>query len=234
MPNSASQLAALLENWSIPPSSTPEKARGLHGVSDLDFWRGQAKAVALLHDIERTLSGMEAVGNDVSSYRRALPRWYEAVFSYTIPWKAGGQSSARAAIADDPLHFLKILGATIDALGLSAEVDDDTIETVSTALTTAFTLAREDPDLTPQLRRYLLALIQEARSAIEELETFGASSVRSVTAELGGAILVAADASKSDEQRGRWTKIAHDVLIPLAITVVGQVAGTAIQGQIGM
>ncbi|GAA4217678.1 hypothetical protein [Actinocatenispora rupis] len=234
MPNSASQLAALLESWQVASGATPEQSRGLRGGQELSFWRKQAMAVALLRDVERTLAGMEALGNDISPFQRALPRWYEAVFSYTVPWRDGGKNGPRPAIAEDPLYFLKALGGQIDAMGLGVELSENVTRTLMSTLAEAEDLAREDTGLSPSLRRYVLALIKEARNAVEEIELFGTSALRSISAELGGAILAAANESTSEDRRSAWTKILKDVLLPLGITVAGQIAGTALQNQLGM
>lgn len=192
MSNSALLLHAMITSWPIPQGHAPEGARFNADPNSAEFWRSQTRAVALLSDVERSLDGMEADGEDVEHYREMMIPLYQAVYSYSHPWQ-GISNNTRTLMDRKDLSLLKALGGQLRMIQRQRPFTGDELADLLVQLDETEEMIRSSTDIPDEIRRYLLALIVEARRAASELQTFGDVELRTITLELGAALLTTAE-----------------------------------------
>jgi hypothetical protein len=186
--NVANQLAVLLSEWTVPENQLPETVRGFDGLTDLDAWRAHTQAADLIRTIDSTLQGMDASGEDVEMFLRALPRWYAGVHFASTPW-GNRSNSIRDACDERDVDLLRALGQLIKA-GSAIEITTDEQRTLSDVLAQARSLIEEDATaMTPDIRHYLLGLVIKAQLIVDNIQDYGPEAVRQVALELGGALV---------------------------------------------
>jgi hypothetical protein len=209
MPNAATALAALLKEWHVPKGNHPESVRGINEAeSRREFWRDQAQAVQLVLSVDNIIRGIEAAGGPTAMFAGSVVSWYEAAIGYSVPWQSTANGH-RHIIEDARLENLEAFGVMLDQLGTVA-IDDSKVSSLRTTLEEAKDLAANDPNLTPDSRRYMWGIIIQALDALDEIETFGTHPVRAVLLELSGAANVQADVAEGANDQptaGRWRGI---------------------------
>lgn len=206
--------------WTVPSGTRPEAVRFNGDPSSIEFWRDQTRAARLLNDIERALNGLQADGQDVEHFRDILPTLYQVVFSYTVVWQHTA-NGARAVIDLNVMRLLKALAGTLDLIDNSLPISGEDLKDLLTYLDDVEKLVRGSEEIDDAVRRYLLGLIVEAKRVAAEYETFGDVELRSVTFELGAALLNTADAQVPADRRGSWIDGAKQM-----IKTVGREIGT--------
>jgi hypothetical protein len=190
MPNPATTLADLLDQWHIPNNTNVAGARGCKDAGDLDFWRSQVQAVELLAEVDRSLDALEDLGEEVAYLRNDLVPLYHAVFGYSPIWRRLDTNQRRAEPSAPPeaIRMLRMLGMMINrylATALKPETADRLLELLDEA---AGLVAQLDAD--DRTKHYLFDLIADARRGVQEADLFGAARVRSsymaLTTELNG------------------------------------------------
>ncbi|AMY20722.1 MULTISPECIES: hypothetical protein [Nocardiaceae] len=217
MSNSAFKLHDLIMDWTVPPNTPPEQIRFNGDPTSLEFWRSQSRAVELLKDVERAVDGLHADGQDVEMFRDIMPELYQVVFSYSVPWQQIN-ANERPVVDRMLMRLLKSLGLTLQMVNNSLFITGDDITDLLTYLDDAVTLVRESQDIDDAVRRYLLGLIEEARRVANEFQTFGDVELRSVTFELGAALLGAADDQVPEERRAGWLDQAKKLIKKAAVS----------------
>jgi len=190
-------------------------------VSDLDFWRQQAHAVQLIHEIELHIAGMAAHGDDIEHYLEGLQAWYVAVFAYRAPWRTRTAEHRRIIEAGD-LRLLRALAGHIESLRLVQPLDEDQARSILAALEEAEAAVRSAADVTESTRRYLLGLVAEARRTVLDWQTFGAESARRATLELGGALYTLSEQAVQPERKEAWRQTAKKVTVQIMTGVATQ------------
>ncbi|UAL31540.1 hypothetical protein K8W59_08950 [Nocardioides rotundus] len=113
------------------------------------------------------------------------------------PWD-NGISKNRVACDPPSLNMLKSLGLLIDAQP-HLVIGEDERRSLADVLEEAEKILQDDVDKIPvDAQRYLAALIQRARFLVENLDKYGAETVRSVALELSGAMHLQADRAEGD------------------------------------
>jgi len=212
MTNSARRLHDLCQSWAVPDGKFPSDVRSNQDPDSLDFWRDHLIAVSYLMDINRFLDGQEAAGREVAYYRAAVPDWHKAVFAYNTPWGSPGRTVMSPAMNSADFRLLLALSGLMEEAGWQITFSQNDCENLQKALGKARDLARSDESIGSDTRRYILALIAEAQSALDDLDVAGDARLRSVSLELGGAMVSVADATNEDPKDGRWRKAAAAVL----------------------
>jgi hypothetical protein len=222
-------LAALLGPWRVVAASKKsEDIRG-GGGSEPNSWRSlTVGALELLRHVERAIDGMEAEGEDVEHFRASMQIWLDAILSLHAPWTTAVSTQKRELMSAADLRLLKSLGTMLarrekDLPRLDGEYGD----AVRDHLKHAEALIREavgDADT----RRYLLALIVEAKECLEEVQTFGTAQARSVVVELGGLLQSMADTPDIPMEEEKRTRL-RDVAMKLVYGVAGNAAWTGMQ-----
>jgi hypothetical protein len=221
MTNPALLLADVLQRWAVPSPKSPEKVRANGNPASEEFWKEHAVVLSLLSDIERSLTAMEASGDDVAHYRATLPAWYQAVFTYTLPWKSQAQVTLAPILADHDFRLLRALAGQISSVGWVPKILPEDIESARAAFTAAEELIQSDETLPASLKRYLVGLASEAKTALDEYTVTGTVYLRRITMELGGAMVTVSEMKEEPNVRKRWSARAKAVLFSVAV-----IAGT--------
>lgn len=183
MTNPAYQLAAALRYSAVPPHERPESTRGFADITDLDAWREVQPVTELVTEVDRTLAGMNANGENVSMFLETLPKWYAGAHFATVPWSSTSQSP-RPMCPSIELNLLDALGALIEAGG-SWEFTEEVRRSLTDVLDEAKTLIETDTDMPMDVRRYLWSLLTHAHLVVEQQEKFGPGPLRHIALELG-------------------------------------------------
>ncbi|KAA1379869.1 hypothetical protein [Aeromicrobium fastidiosum] len=231
MTNAATALADLLATWNVEANMTAETTRGHSEVDPRDFWREQARAVELAHRVDSILRGMEAAGQQTKMFDASVVSWYEAVFTYTAPWKTLN-SGGRRIVESARLENLQGLGLLLDQVG-GIEISADERKSLMTVLEEAKLLVATDRSLSLESRRYIWSLIVEAQATLDEIDTFGDDPPRSILLELGGAMSLQADIAEGSGDvptASRWRATRDQLVAGLAGGLGGQLALRAADG----
>jgi len=208
MSNPATELAQILESWSIAEGSNTANTRELAGGT-VEGWRKTGHAASLLVAIDVELDAMAASGDDVSDYRAYMTQWYEGVFSFQNGWQQGKQT-ATPALPEAPMRMLKVLGLMISKFGRSS-LGSPTQRGASLAcIREAIAMLETDlEDWDKSEKEYLYRLLAAARRAIEERGVVGETDLRALMNELiGGMTAVALDLRASEGQSSnRFTRV---------------------------
>ncbi|MFC7502885.1 hypothetical protein ACOACQ_21870 [Nocardioides sp. CPCC 206347] len=223
--NAATRLAAALRSFSTPGGQTPESVRGFaRGQNRLDAWRRHHESAELVATVDRILQGMELVGTDTSPFMAALPEWYAGVHFATLPWSSNNnrKDSPRDVCSDSSLKLLDALGLVIKTGGALVVTEDDRRRLTDVLAEARDLIDHDTVDLPDLIRGYLAELIRRAQMIVENLDKYGAETVRQVAFELGGAMAAQAERANAqqDEPRSRrWRSVATHL-------VAGFVGGT--------
>lgn len=155
------------------------------------------------------------MGEEVDHYREVLPAWYQAVFACSTPWSSL-TTSHRYVVQPSDLRLLKALGGQLASVNYARPVAADQLAALLTHLDTTDELVRTSSDINDDVRRYMLGLISEARRVAKELQTFGDVELRTITFELGAAMLNVADTSVPEQNRQGWIDGAKGMLSRVA------------------
>lgn len=212
MTNSARHLFNLLQSWTLKVNESPETVREDGNIGGRDFWTNHREAVLCLVDIERFLKGLIASGEDVDHYLETLPSWYMGVFAYNTPWRTPAKTATAPAVSISDFKLLRALAGHMDSVRWPARLQEPEQVTLKDALGAAKALADSSKDIGDDTRRYILALIAEAMEALQDFELFGATRIRSITMELGGAMQVVVLALGESPASTTWAEKAKAVL----------------------
>lgn len=216
MSNPAAKLHELLASWTVPAAQKAETVRNWENAERGAFWRSQAQAAEYVREIDLLLGGLEASGSKVDMYRRAFPDWAAAVFAYYTPWGTT-TNSPRSAVPSGSLALLDALATFIEDTDLTYELNESQQTNLREAVDNAKSQVLDDSgELPREVRRYLLGLINEAQECLEEFEAFGSVGIRSISLQLGGALVSACAAlPENSTRRKRFLELASTILIPL-------------------
>ncbi|MFD8562130.1 hypothetical protein ACFV1N_33015 [Streptosporangium canum] len=230
MTNPASLLAKQLEEWSIPQGHHPQSARTLEGDNDLTFWQRHGRAVGLLMEIERSLGGLEAAGHDVHSWWNALPHWYRAVFAYETPWTAG-IPNGREAIQSTHMDMLRMLGTFLQYASATPQFKPGGVEEMLAAVAEVEDLIKVSVEMDDSVRHYMLSLIWELRTCLDEIDIFGTAGPRRLTFELAGVMF--SRASGLEDQGSEASATWRDKARRLVSTMLGAASLKMVEGAAG-
>ncbi len=154
--------------------------------------------------IDRELTALETRGRNMASYRRIYPQWMHGVLAYPHGWTT--------TQGDFSIHALDSLDHLAELLDLTtaAHVAPEVVATIPAMLDNISALLAEDDSITPQLRAYLLRLVQETRTAVEEHDVLNTFDLDVAMERLWVALQAAADQSekKSDKWRSFFSQVA--------------------------
>jgi hypothetical protein len=224
MTNPARLLADTLDSWTIPASTASQTVRANGDSSSLDFWDAHQVALGYLEDVRTALRSLRVAGQDVRPFETALPAWYGAVFSINTPWGQGDNVERRLL---QPLEeqMLRAFATLIDGMAWVPVIETGHMGDLLGLIDDISTLVREDVALPVDARRYILGLLAEAKSVLEEHELYGSVRVRQIMMELGGALTTTTATIPEGERRDAWaTKVG-----PLLLLIGGAVGSQALQ-----
>lgn len=231
MPNPARLLLKVLDDWTVPQNTAPETVRQVATEQALLGWRLQGRGAALLNDLERALTHLRVSGLDVSGYEYALPRWYQAVFNFTVPFQSTA-TFARVTVDEQGRAMLQMLALQLDTVGYAAEVAEEQRNTVVSVLKEVLELLRDDTSLPPTEKQYVWGLVVEARDAVEQYDSLGVMTVRSRVQEAAGAVdAVAAEITKTDPKKGGRL---FDLAVSVSTAVTTTLATDGAKGLLGL
>jgi hypothetical protein len=161
---------------------------------------------------------MQEAGQPADVFLDALPNWTAAVMSFNVPWQSAAANN-RAAIDPRDLALLRGLATLMDTAEYAAQLESDTLEPILEAVAECAELIRNSTVLSNDSRRYLLGLVTEARSSLEEIGTFGEGHARRVLFELGGAMTSVAGQIGDDPEAPQWKERAANLM--QQITLMG-------------
>ena len=206
MTNPATELAALLQSWTVPQGRAPRQAReAVANELGRSVTEEQARACRHLADIERWIARLELRGINVSGYRANQPRWQEAVFSVHVPYTAAVRSET-AALPADPMHSLTALSGAIDLAGGVLELSPESFERAMSAVTSAEKFVQGADGISQSLRLHLLGLLAAIREALGEGAPDRAAPL---VAEYIGTVLMTSE-RVPDGKRAAWREHATD------------------------
>ncbi|MDN4599444.1 hypothetical protein [Leifsonia virtsii] len=192
MTNPAQELAALLSGWHVSNGNTPVTARGGEHQGDLPFWQKQAHAVNLVQEIERAIAALDAQNRNVEEFRAAVPAWYRAVFSYSIPW-GNGLNGSSAAIDSAALSMLSGFGLVLDLMGDSPALSSTQREELRVSLAQAQELLDEELSAVPNTERaYVMTLVDALTTALSFDGPLDAEALKATIDQLNGALIAIA------------------------------------------
>lgn len=219
MTNAAYQLADALDEWAVPAQRQPEQVRGFGEIDNLECWREVQRVTELVAEVDRTLAGMDASGDNVEMFLETLPKWYAGAHFATTPWGSVNTNSPRPQCAAIELNLLRALGALIDAGGKHFDLTEDQKRTLHDVLAEAKKLVEADTDMTVDVRRYIWTLIVRAYDVLQNYDTFGPGPLREVALELGGAMhsrALVTEHNGDGPTSGRWKSLATMVVAGFA------------------
>lgn len=224
MTNPARLLADILDSWTIPANTASQTVRANGDTSSLDFWDTHQVALGYLEDVRTALRSLRVAGQDVRPFETALPAWYGAVFSINTPW-GQGDSSDRRLLQPLEEQMLRAFATLIDGMAWVPVIETGHMDDLLGLIDDISNLVRQDIGLSVDARRYILGLLAEAKSVLEEHELYGSVRVRQIMMELGGALTTTTASIPEGERRDAWaTKVG-----PLLLLIGGAVGNQALQ-----
>lgn len=218
MLNPATQLAAMLDDWSVPAGHQPvELRRALSRDQGRTLEDEHLRACDYLREISAWIERLSG-RVDVGPYQRALPRWHASVFSFDTGWTNTAAQERRAInVTDRDLliglaNLIDLAGATLGIAPASRATVDQAIEDAETFVKGAATIAES-------LRLHLLGLLAAIREAVDSGRSDRA--VPLVT-EFIGSVTLAAESVPEDEKQG-WRDLAKEWAVAFT-------SGLAVQG----
>lgn len=188
MTNPATQLANLLDS-AKGSNTTPVDARGGVHPGDIEFWRSQGQLVQLLRSIDRELEALRSAGIDVQPFETHVTDWYQAVFSFNIPWNTREQH-VRPAVDPNALNMLRALAALLGSSNSDREIPLSVAKSLDEALEDALRLLERDRELLSGLEvRYVYSLLDGARSKLQERRIIGEVDLQAKLDQVSGAMV---------------------------------------------
>lgn len=240
MSNAASELADLLESWTVSGNATPTQTRRETDTEDsADFWRGQSRAVELARECDQAVQAMRRSGIEVRGFTYYIDEWYAAVFSYNLGWR-DARPQPSSPIEAPALLALRQLSPWLSRNWGGSTTQEQRHE-FSRVLTDLDVLLSEIGDeLSSDERQYILRLLTAARTLLEEHAILQDSDIREHLDALNGALLrAAADLTgkgKSESAKRVLDLVSQLVVIAGGLVTVGQTAvdaGRAFMSAIG-
>lgn len=224
MTNPARLLADILDSWTVPAHTASESVRANGDTSSLDFWDKHQIALGYLEDVRTALRSLRVAGQDVRPFETALPAWYGAVFSVKTPWGQGATSDRRLL---QPLEeqMLRAFATLIDGMAWVPVIEIGRMGELLGLIDDLTNLVRQDAGLSVDARRYILGLLAEAKSVLEEHELYGSVRVRQIMMELGGALTTTTATIPEGDRRDAWAAKVG----PLLLLIGGAVGNQALQ-----
>lgn len=227
MSNPAAALLEILDNWRVPPSTTPEDTRGVAEDGGLVAWHLHAHAAALLREVEAAIDELERRGQALDLYRDVLPNWYAAVWAVRTPFNTADSVNVRSTLGDNArnlllsLNYLLNVAPGMAAMPAPAQTElREAIDELGAVLMGS--------DLPDAVKLYMLRMVQELSNTLDNIEAFGATGVRRMTLELGGALTLASGIA---DERGDTT--LGDRFRSLGLRLVSAAFGGAFGGAAG-
>lgn len=230
MTNPARELADMLTGWkNIPPGKNVHMLRTTH-TGDLDAWRTQAHAAALLGDVDRFLAAMKSSGQRVDHYLRFMPMWTAAVF---VPDRAWGEMAGQAELplfSQELIDMLYATGDLIDSTELAVPLAAPTRSASMDALDELDSILNSgEISMREPERRYIFELIASCRAVYRESEAFGSVDLLRRVHELLGVLTMLADSLGDDKESAKLAERIRTVarkVIPYASFGTRLAAGT--------
>ncbi|MDR6572333.1 hypothetical protein J2X60_000969 [Curtobacterium sp. 320] len=163
--NPATLLLEIFEQWDSDIQS-------VMGMSQARGWNDEpqratavhARAWTCLGEVSRTITGLQGLGLDVSASLAYLPRWGAMAAGVGVGW--GNVNGRDIAFPPDAMAQLRMLATLIEvAGGQAAPANRDLLGEV---VEEAMRLLQEDETITGELRAYLVKLVREIRTALED------------------------------------------------------------------
>lgn len=198
MPNSAHELADLLQSWLIIPSGqTVRVSRGMQGDA-IEGWRLQVHATVLLRDVDKYLTGAQLAKRNVDHFLRAYPAWTAGVFAPDLVWNQGTQGN-KLIMAQHHIDLLRALGDIMDSTEISVSMStEQSAEGVSAVDALLDVLNDPEVHLTEGERRYVYELISSVRRVFEESKVLGSVDLLRSVHELLGVMTMLAETLAED------------------------------------
>lgn len=191
MSNAATELADLLEEWTVPSGQTPMTVRSSDPEeSRADFWRWQAHALTLVRECDRVVEVMSRSGIEVRGFSYYVDEWYAAVFSYNQGWRE--TSAGTTPIQPPALLALRQLSPWLSRQWGGTATAEQRHEFSNVLSQLDDLLSEIGADLSEDEQQYVLRLLSAARALLEEHSLVGDSDLRDHLDTLNGALLRAA------------------------------------------
>lgn len=226
--NCASRLAELLRGWDVPPNTYPFDARGGEGSdAGLTTWRRISDAVYLVGEVDRSLAGLRAQGEDVAVWENQLPEWYAAVYSRDAQWRAAG-ANRRPTLSRESIGLLLTLGRYLDRVTPEKHLAQSDREALMALFDEAMGLLNEADEIPEAQRVQLFGLVEAARRTLGSLDVVGTDQLRAQVAEIALSMATVSDtlADKPGGNRLRELAAALWSRFDLAATAAGTAALT--------
>jgi hypothetical protein len=221
MSNPAADLHSLFLQWRTnleDGRSSIHTSRGLNDDIGLaDQRRGMGYLLGTVDGMER----LDDQGLPVRVYRKYVAVWTQMLMAYPHSWTNNiGQDEAFPPNAMDHLETLSGWFA-VSGPRLREDADGELRSITSQARE----LLHDDTSLSSELRLYLVRLLAEIDSALDD-ETIGSSFDFSVAAErLWVALFAASAQSEKPEKKSQWSNLAQHIWAPTAVGLISALPG---------
>lgn len=224
MPNPAGLLHETLEKWINPDDKAIYLFRRLNGQQGSAALAEHRRAMGYLAQIEELLDGLAANGGRVEQYRRMMDRWTKWVLAYPHAWTGKPVPSHPTVSDQDALDMLASLDDRLHSV--VREIDEPTRKSYGDSLRGVRSALTADASLPEDLRRHIHSLLTHAEQCLEEYDAFGDFDLQRSIERLTVAVTVA---EKVSEEPGAWAKVRQNFTIPLAVALLGNAPGVALQ-----
>jgi hypothetical protein len=192
MPNPARELANLLQEWSNKPGESVVSVtvkRGGYGSDEtnVEFWRQHCDAFGYIVELERRMDDLERAGHDdVAASRGVLPACYRAI---VLPSQSWSGSNPRL-LNEQQMASLRLLATLIDVTEGRAELTLPKRRALLECIEDAIGALGEAADfLDENERRYILNLLNNVQSLLNERRALGSVNLTNLVDQLSGALL---------------------------------------------
>ncbi|MFJ3957731.1 hypothetical protein [Arthrobacter sp. NPDC090010] len=235
MSNPARLLASLLATWTIPSGQSPESARADGNLDGLPFWEAHILAMNYMTDIREALLTLKESGQPIDFYEASIPAWYRGIFAVGVPWNSQ-INHTRPVVAEHEFRILNALAGHIDSHKIVPVLEESFITTAIGIATDLRKLAEKEPTLSPEIRDYLIAMIDETIQTLTGKDIHGNMAVRRKILELLGCTSTI-EKTLPAESRKKWSEKTQKLMAGIlgavgmtALNVAGDVATNVLTG----
>ncbi|WP_368499461.1 hypothetical protein [Herbiconiux sp. A18JL235] len=173
MGNPARELVHILSAYRLWGVSGIYPTRDGVDPGDVQFWRGQARALRLVAEVDQILEARESAGRPVGHYREAMVAAFRCIFAPDVQWNHGGQKVE--LIPQWAINQIAGLADNIDDVGFSgvtvpekAKLDIGSVLDDLDELLDSGELPLDGPS-----SAYVRRLILSIRNLLEDADSYG-------------------------------------------------------------
>jgi|GEM_PF-5765689 len=174
------------------------------------------------------LDQLEARGLDVEPFRKSMIGWTNSALCFPDGWKGTQPNSSvfTPHLMDNLRNLVTLLDAqfpglkSLDTAPLQSKLDEVQSELA------------HDTSLPDDLKAYIHAVVNEARTAVADFNVLGSVDLMAAMKRLEVALYAAAHKAKGAEAKKRWAGRAADFGYGALVNAAGQIAATPVVMQI--